>query len=378
MDIPKTFYRQIADLSTADNQPRSITGFFSWTYFIYFIVNPRRYRPFRILPRHTGGGGGGTTPRAVSPLIELELREKNEHVARREKKRLVYKLMQVGCTLSQYADDTQILVSGPKSTLSDLATKLELSLHSLDAYFRSSRLKINESKFELMFIGSRQNLSNLPQFSVKFRQTILTPCTEAKNLGATFDRFYSLGLPCIPADTEKCIGILTGISHIRHHLPSATLPIFDPALVLSHVRYFLSVYGNGSAKNFAANNKILYFSARVISEKKNTSPPSSPAMAGPIPPSWSKHKPCACSTRSGELGSLSRWLRSSVPMLSATTTAVVPGQDHLFSLPAYVARWRRRGSLHAARLPSTTAYRESSSTCLRLSLQTNFDSASQK
>ena len=40
------------------------------------IINPRRHRPFRILPRHRGGGG--YDPRAVSPLIELELRGKNE------------------------------------------------------------------------------------------------------------------------------------------------------------------------------------------------------------------------------------------------------------------------------------------------------------
>ena len=53
--------------------------------------NPRRHRPFRILPRHKGG----TTPLAVSPLIELELR-KNERVARRETKRLVYELKVLG------------------------------------------------------------------------------------------------------------------------------------------------------------------------------------------------------------------------------------------------------------------------------------------
>ena len=53
--------------------------------------NPRRHRPFRILPRHKGGGGW-YDPLAVSPLIELELRGKNERVARRETKRLIYKL----------------------------------------------------------------------------------------------------------------------------------------------------------------------------------------------------------------------------------------------------------------------------------------------
>ena len=39
------------------------------------ICQPRRHRPFRILSRYKEGGGGAT-PSAVSPLIELELREK--------------------------------------------------------------------------------------------------------------------------------------------------------------------------------------------------------------------------------------------------------------------------------------------------------------
>ena len=63
---------------------------------VNFSFNPRRHRPFRILPRHRGGGGG-TTPLAVSPLIQLELRgKKNERVARRETKRLIYKLKVLG------------------------------------------------------------------------------------------------------------------------------------------------------------------------------------------------------------------------------------------------------------------------------------------
>ena len=47
-------------------------------------------------PSTAQGGGVGTTPLAVSPLIELELRGKNERVARRETKILIYKLKVLG------------------------------------------------------------------------------------------------------------------------------------------------------------------------------------------------------------------------------------------------------------------------------------------
>ena len=44
----------------------------------------------------TRGGGGVRPPLAVSLLIELELRGRNERVTRRETKRLIYKLNFLG------------------------------------------------------------------------------------------------------------------------------------------------------------------------------------------------------------------------------------------------------------------------------------------
>ena len=91
----------------------------------------------------------------------------------------------------QYADDTQVLVSGKKSALSALVDDMEAALSSLDTYFRSNSLKVNETKFELLPLGTRQNLRNLPSFTVKFRDTVLAPGNDAKNLGITFDRTLS-------------------------------------------------------------------------------------------------------------------------------------------------------------------------------------------
>ena len=62
----------------------------------------------------------------------------------------------------QYADDTQVLVSGPKSAVSALVSRMERALSSLGDYFHSNGLKVNVKKFELITFGSRQNLRNLP------------------------------------------------------------------------------------------------------------------------------------------------------------------------------------------------------------------------
>ena len=144
---------------------------------------------------------------------------------------------------------------------------MEAALSSLDAYFRSNGLKVNETKFELLPIGTRQNLRDLPPFIVKFRDTDLVPVHVAKNLGMVFDRFLSWDAH-VEQLSRKCVGILAAISHLRHFLPPGSLPTLVSALVFSHVRYGLGVYGNCSGKNLATIQKIFNFAARIISGKR--------------------------------------------------------------------------------------------------------------
>ena len=91
----------------------------------------------------------------------------------------------------QYADDTQILVSGKKSKLQNVVAHMESVLASLDVWFRANGLKVNAAKTQLMLLGSSQNLRNIPEVTVKFREHNVLPISEAKNLGLVFDRSLS-------------------------------------------------------------------------------------------------------------------------------------------------------------------------------------------
>ena len=167
----------------------------------------------------------------------------------------------------QYADDTQVLVSGRKSAIDSTVARLESTLYALSTWFAANGLKVNAGKTQLMTFGSRQNLRALPAISVRFRDAVLKPCKTVKNLGVVFD-------PCLTWDdhvttlTRKCTGTLIGLSHVRHKLPADTIVTIVNALVLSHIRYCLPVYGNCSKKNLNRIDKVLNFAARVISGRR--------------------------------------------------------------------------------------------------------------
>ena len=163
----------------------------------------------------------------------------------------------------QYADDTQLLVTGPKSSLSVIISRLESALSSLDQWFRANGLKVNADKTQVIAFGSRQSLRSLPQFVVKFGASTILPSTEVKNLGLTFDSQLSWDSH-ISLLSRRCCGILSGLSHVRHYLPFSAVKVLTTALVLSQVRYCISVYGNGTKQNLERVEKILNFAARVV------------------------------------------------------------------------------------------------------------------
>ena len=134
----------------------------------------------------------------------------------------------------QYADDTQLLVSGPQNDLGELISRMEASLESLDGWFCGNALKVNTSKIQLMVFGSRQNLRKMSAFTVSLRDTELEPCAQVGmgNLGVVFDSTLSWEAH-VSELSRRCTGLLIGLSHIRHYLPDGvikTLVISCPAV----------------------------------------------------------------------------------------------------------------------------------------------------
>ena len=167
----------------------------------------------------------------------------------------------------QYADDTQILLSGRKDSLSQLIATMEQILNNLDIWFHSNGLKVNTGKTELIVFGSRQNCRGLDPISIRFRDETIREGPTVRNLGVVFDKHLTWDSH-VSALTQKCNGVLIGLSHVRHQIPSNLLPALVNSLVVSHVRYCLAVFGNGSEKNIQRLQKILNFALRVVSGRR--------------------------------------------------------------------------------------------------------------
>ena len=167
----------------------------------------------------------------------------------------------------QYADDTQILVSGSKEDIGALTGRMESALASLDVWFKANSLKVNASKTQLMVFGSRQNLRALHAIDVCFRGENIRPEGSVRNLGVIFDPTLSWD-DHVAHVVNKCIGMLIGLSHIRHHLPQAAVSTIVHGLVISHLRYCITVFGNCSDTNHRKLQKVINFCARVIAGRR--------------------------------------------------------------------------------------------------------------
>ena len=163
----------------------------------------------------------------------------------------------------QYADDTQVLVSGRPGDIVALTGSMERNLSHLSKWFGKNGMKINAQKTQIIAFGTRQSLRQLPTVRVEFMGATVSGSPVVRNLGVVFDQFMTF-----TAHTDdvvrRCTGILIGLSHSRHSLPHSTLTALVQGLVISLIRYCISVHGICNATDTARLQKVLNFAARVI------------------------------------------------------------------------------------------------------------------
>ena len=90
--------------------------------------------------------------------------------------------------LVQYADDTQILLSGDIGDLENMKRRAEMILDRARRYFNFNGLLLNENKTQCIFLGARQYINKIPEdMKIVFNNNELIPQKHVKNLGVHID-----------------------------------------------------------------------------------------------------------------------------------------------------------------------------------------------
>ena len=153
-------------------------------------------------------------------------------------------------TVTRYADDTQIVPTGPRNQLAEMQSSMSSVLDGMLTWFLQHGMKVNTKKTELLLIGGPRMLpkpEDVTPISVQFNGETIHESQSGyvRNLGVTMDKNLNW-VKHIDKTVAKCCGILIGLASAKNVLPLNVLPRLIDALVFSHLRYCVQVYGNAS------------------------------------------------------------------------------------------------------------------------------------
>lgn len=142
-------------------------------------------------------------------------------------------------------------------------------MQTLHQWFSQNHMKLNTSKTQLLVIGSPKILKNMNKVMLTLQGTAIHESETVRNLGLVMDRHLNFDAH-VSQICRKCTGLLIGLCHVRQSIPRKCLPTLVNSLVMSLIRYCLSIYGNCTKRNLARLQRVINFGARVIAGRKKS------------------------------------------------------------------------------------------------------------
>ena len=167
------------------------------------------------------------------------------------------------CLLVQYADDTQILITGTIGAIENMISRAQTILMIAKTYFNNNGLLLNESKTQCIFFGTRQYISRIPDnISIKIGDTTIMPSQTVKNLGVCMDNYLTFSSH-IDAMHKKVTGTLLYLNRVCERFEPNCRVIAVQSLVLSVINYCLVIWGTTNKTQMTRVQRLLNFAAKV-------------------------------------------------------------------------------------------------------------------
>ena len=97
-----------------------------------------------------------------------------------------------GLMFHQYADDCQIYVATSVTTAHSAVDQLSRCIHDVEVWMSASRLRLNASKTQVLWLGSRYNIDRLTVHDVQVVTSTVGVVSSARDLGVVIDSQLSM------------------------------------------------------------------------------------------------------------------------------------------------------------------------------------------
>ena len=112
-------------------------------------------------------------------------------------------------TVVQFADDTQLMVTGRKCDVQQLTARMEDVLGHVYQWFCHNGMKLNAAKTQLIVLGTPAMLRTLAPVRLNFCAATITESEKVKNLGVTMDRHLNF----VPHICRRCVAEMYRHAH---------------------------------------------------------------------------------------------------------------------------------------------------------------------
>lgn len=163
----------------------------------------------------------------------------------------------------QFADDAQFLHSQKIENLATLVRQMECTMERVNKYFTENGLKVNSSKTQFIFIGSRQYIDRLPKdLTLKVGSSHLNVNSSVKNLGLVMDNYLSFDKH-IENLCNRANGLLFFLNRNKELFDNHSRKIVVESLIISLFSYCSVLWGATSKSSLTKLQKIQNFAAKV-------------------------------------------------------------------------------------------------------------------
>ena len=159
-------------------------------------------------------------------------------------------------------------MSFPLVELDAAIEKLEQDLHIVAQWCCENHLLINPDKTKLLFLGTRQMSSRLPEDpEVVFLGKTLKPTESAKDLGVFLDPHltYDHHISCV---MSSCFAKFCQINRVKRSFDQETPELLITSLVFSKMLYCSSVWSNTTLQNINRLQSIQNFASKIVTNSR--------------------------------------------------------------------------------------------------------------